>query len=285
MAIETYPMTSPTPAMNLRIAQKHNTLISDLESGEELRRLQTRFGKRTVNLSYPVLLTTERDTVQNFLTNRMGKTYPFWVVDPASRVWVDQYVGRGGPIPVIGAVSDDGGTMTNQTAYANSGTPYGLTYLPLVPLNNDAFYVGGLDQFTKVTFAFSQLGVGNWTGVWEYWNGSAWTDLTAYLVSDGTSCFKSGTGTKYTVTPLHAKNYQYALNSIIATTSSGSAIGMAQKPKFYNRIVSTSPLLTQQVYSDLTFTTPTDWVIYSLYTASTSNPDINAYWIRMRMTG
>jgi len=45
-------------------------------------------------------------------------------------------------------------------------------------------YVGGEEPFKEVNFTLSTPASANWSGVWEYWNGSTWASLSP---TDGTS--------------------------------------------------------------------------------------------------
>lgn len=86
-------------------------------------------------------------------------------------------------------------TYTNRTAEANSevsgDVPFGTTV-------GDILYVGMWEErFPAVHFYFSTLGAG-WAGIWEYWNGSAWTaiptidlDTTNSANTNGFVCWES----------------------------------------------------------------------------------------------
>lgn len=94
-----------------------------------------------------------------------------------------------------GAVADDGGVQTDETAAANSDTANDMTLLPAVPDIDDAYYFGDDIKFAKLRLNQGTSGAGQWTVAWEYWNGSAWVGLPG--VSDESDSFKGGTGTKY----------------------------------------------------------------------------------------
>ena len=79
---------------------------------------------------------------------------------------------------LLGAMAVDGGVFTNETIAANNDTVDDMTLLPLLPVNNDAYYVGDDETFDMITLNIGQAGVGTWTIVWEYWNGVAWAALT-----------------------------------------------------------------------------------------------------------
>lgn len=95
-------------------------------------------------------------------------------------------------ISVAAAIADDGGSMTDETTEANSATADDMTLLPADPVVDDAYYFGSSDPFDKVNLNISTAGVGSWTIVWEYWNGSSWKAIPG--VTDGTDGFtQSGT--------------------------------------------------------------------------------------------
>lgn len=91
---------------------------------------------------------------------------------------------------VVGAnlYDDSGPTYTDYTTEANSGVADSVILLPAAGAYevDDAFYIGAYYPFKKCTINVSTVGVGVWEGVWEYWNGTAWTEVT---VTDGTDGF------------------------------------------------------------------------------------------------
>ena len=92
--------------------------------------------------------------------------------------------------PVAGAVADDGGVQTDETAQANSSTANDMTLLPAAPAVDDAYYFGYSALWDWLQLNIGTAGAGVWTIIWEYWNGSAWAELPD--VSDGTSHFGNG---------------------------------------------------------------------------------------------
>jgi hypothetical protein len=89
--------------------------------------------------------------------------------------------------PVGGAVADDGGVQTNETSAANNDTANDMTLLPAVPAVDDAYYFGHALLWDWLELRMGTAGIGTWTIVWEYWNGSAWSALPG--INDGTSGF------------------------------------------------------------------------------------------------
>ena len=92
------------------------------------------------------------------------------------------------------AYNNTGSVYTNETANADGYVANGMTLLPAVPSTNCAYYFGFPYLFDSISLVIGTQGAGTWTIVWEYWNGGAWAALTG--VTDGTSGFTSGTGTK-----------------------------------------------------------------------------------------
>lgn len=85
------------------------------------------------------------------------------------------------------AFADDGTSFTDESAGAKEATDNDMTLLPATPAVDDAYYWGIADsKFKKLTIELGTAGVGTWTLAWEYWDGTAWVDITA---TDGTSGF------------------------------------------------------------------------------------------------
>lgn len=94
------------------------------------------------------------------------------------------------PGAVDGAIADDGGVQTDETTEANSPAANDMTLLPAVPAVNDAYYFGLATKWNWLALNIGTPGVGVWTIVWEYWNGSTWATLPgAYDTSNG---FRNG---------------------------------------------------------------------------------------------
>jgi len=85
-------------------------------------------------------------------------------------------------------------TFTDETADSNSITANDIQFFPVVPVANDAFYLGDNAPFNEFTVNVGTAGVGTYTVTWQYWNGSAWTAVSG--LTDGTNAFKNvGTNT------------------------------------------------------------------------------------------
>lgn len=191
MTIEVYPST-PVPGWSTIIDESFSTIISRAVSGVEERNRIVRFPDRSVLLIYKTIIDSEWPTIHSFFRKRLGAYEPFWYFYDKKRLWVDEYVGVGGLIPLIAAVADDGGTQTDETIKANDDTPNDMILLPAVPAVNDTYYFLSNWQFDTLRINIGTAGAGTWTITWEYWNGSAWTALSG--VTDSTSGFKAAAG-------------------------------------------------------------------------------------------
>lgn len=87
------------------------------------------------------------------------------------------------------AQADDGGVLVDETAEANSEASGDMTLLPAAPAVNDAYYFGAQVPFRALTVALSVAGEGDYTLVWEYWNGASWAAISSLI--DGTQGFTS----------------------------------------------------------------------------------------------
>ena len=74
---------------------------------------------------------------------------------------------------IDGAVADDGGVETDETAAAQSGVANDMTLLPVAPAVGDAYMLGSRYPAARFPINIGTAGAGNWTLVLYYWNG-AW---------------------------------------------------------------------------------------------------------------
>jgi len=191
MSTETYPI-SPLPSWSYPFEEDFKTIVSEYEGEGKQNQILQRFPKRSFILNYKTVdLLNEWHLIHNFFRKRRGAGETFWFFDFFKRLRTDEYVGRGGPFSVDGAVADDGGVQTDQTDAAIASTVNGMTLLPAVPAVNDAYYFGKKFMFDKLTVTIGTQGAGTWTITWEYWNG-AWVALSG--VTDGTTGFKAAVG-------------------------------------------------------------------------------------------
>lgn len=88
---------------------------------------------------------------------------------------------------VNAVIQDDNGAFTDYTdaARESEGTD-DVTFLPSSPATDDACYIGGIEQFAKITFLITTAGT-TYVGTWEYWDGDSWEAL---FFTDGTNGFQ-----------------------------------------------------------------------------------------------
>jgi hypothetical protein len=88
------------------------------------------------------------------------------------------------------AYTDDGGLYTDVSVAFHEDTADDVAVLPTVPANDDAFYLGGAEQFGRVDLNVTTDGDGTWTVVWQYWDGDSWETIPG--LTDPTSGFNGG---------------------------------------------------------------------------------------------
>ena len=105
----------------------------------------------------------------------LGKTHTVVSVDRTySR---NAAVGRDLSILIEGAVSETFlGVQTDETAAARSGAVNDMNLNPMTPATGDKYYFGFSKKFPRMWTYVSIAGVGNWSNVYEYWNG-AWVPV------------------------------------------------------------------------------------------------------------
>lgn len=85
----------------------------------------------------------------------------------------------------------DNTTYTDKTTATNSVTVAPFLLFDDAPATGDLIYIGAASVFLGMNIVLSTAGVDNGTTAidWEYWNGTAWTDLTETDVDTGASIF------------------------------------------------------------------------------------------------
>lgn len=150
----------------------------------------------------PTIATSRQDQLAPTFSPSIGAAHAGVVVTPdqtadktpAVATAKSHYVMAG----VGGAVADDGGAQTDETAAANNDTLNDMTLLPAVPVVDDAYYLGyGAGTFPAVFLRQDTLGVGVWTITWEYWNDEAWVALAE--IDDPTGGFKPTVAGRYRI--------------------------------------------------------------------------------------
>jgi hypothetical protein len=97
--------------------------------------------------------------------------------------------------------TDIGGVLIDESGDINDANPANDVPFGFGAVN-DAIYFGNITPFQRLRFNIGTAGSYVASGVWEYWNGSAWTaapdvhDETNATVQDGTKSF-TRTGSRY----------------------------------------------------------------------------------------
>lgn len=93
-------------------------------------------------------------------------------------------------VDIDGAVSDDGGAQTTETAAANDSTADDIALLPAgSAATGDAYYFGYENEFSGFDIYISTAGVHDGAVAWEYYDGASWTALSN--VVDNTDIFRN----------------------------------------------------------------------------------------------
>lgn len=103
---------------------------------------------------------------------------------------ISEVVEAGLPGAVGGALADDGGDQTDETAEANSPAANDMTLLPALPAVDDAYYFGLSNPWDWLALNIGRAGIGTWTIVWEYYNGATWETLPG--IYDTSNGFRNG---------------------------------------------------------------------------------------------
>jgi hypothetical protein len=94
-----------------------------------------------------------------------------------------------------GAVADDGGATTDESAQAKSAAANDMHLLPAAPADDDAYYFGSDYKFDELILNLGTAGNGVWSIVWEYYDVDTTWHALAGLV-DGTNQFKAAAGNR-----------------------------------------------------------------------------------------
>ncbi len=138
----------------------------------------------TQNIPTSVLTTAHNQAYLDDVAHNIKQLNPtITVPDAEAIVPIDQTDNEPAPIAseggaqmlIDGAVADDGGALTDETAAARSGAANDMTLLPAAPAVGDAYMLGALYPAQRFWINIGVAGAGNWTLVMKYWNGAAWT--------------------------------------------------------------------------------------------------------------
>lgn len=99
---------------------------------------------------------------------------------------------------VDGAVAEDNGVRTDETAEATDDTLNNMNLLPDPVKVDGAYYFGFDDEFDLIRLRQDTPGEGVWSTIWEYWDGSGWTGLAN--VDDPTDGFRPASAGLFDIT-------------------------------------------------------------------------------------
>lgn len=163
----TWPESSPKPNYPLIITPRFRVLASDLDAGNEQRRLKQEFPKFDVRVTYDGFLTkAEMDVLWNFYLARKGGYEAFYIYDMAdvlnvtSTSYTDLYVGTG-----------DGSTATFDIPGRSTSSQ--TLYIDGVEDETAAFLTGGGDSSSDRVTPTSAPAAGevisvDFTGIMRY---------------------------------------------------------------------------------------------------------------------
>ncbi len=147
-----------------------------------------------------------------------------------------------GATKVTGAIAGNASVLTDETAAAIESTGGDMTLLPTVPAANDTYYFVAPVPYNGIRVDIGTPGVGTWTIVWEYWNGTAWT--AHGNVTDGTTGFTAETGNRDVVWADWPSTWQ---TKAIAFTG-GTVTGYATRARVSEYTAITTPPTGDQAW-------------------------------------
>ena len=114
------------------------------------------------------------------------------------------FLQRGVSIANVQSFTNSGSSYTNNTTEANSPTGTAFAVFGSTAATSDIIYIGMAHKFHGLTTVLAITGTGSPTLVWEYWNGSAWTDFTSSITEATTNASLFTAAGKFTWTSLTA---------------------------------------------------------------------------------
>ncbi len=91
------------------------------------------------------------------------------------------FLARGVSLASVQSFTDSGSTYVDNTEEANSPTGSSFAVFGSTAATSDIIYIGMAHKFHGLTTNLATTGAGSPTLVWEYWNGTAWTDFTSSI--------------------------------------------------------------------------------------------------------
>lgn len=133
------------------------------------------------------------DIPADWAKNTVDGVNAYWIrarVATYDAVTTAPQVGQGWIITQEG----EAGWTDDKTDFTDSGAS-DCAALPAYPIVGDGLYIGYSQPFCKVKVTVGQARTGTATITWKYWNGSAWTAITAATIDDDSVGFSAGTST------------------------------------------------------------------------------------------
>ena len=120
-----FPVTVVTPNYPYDMQKAYKTIKSEFDGGQEQRRQQWRFPKRTISFTYSALTFTQFSTIWNFYEDRTGSLGTFNLFEPDVSPYnttfndhKDEYVARGDGVLTTFSMPGVGATAL-YTVYLN----------------------------------------------------------------------------------------------------------------------------------------------------------------------
>lgn len=168
---------------------------------------------------------------------------------PVTKIRSVFFLNTASPIAKFYNYDDSGVSYTEYTDNVNDFTEGPFTAFAATPAANDIIYIGSDNVFLGLNVVLSTDGTGSPAIDWEYYNGSAWTDITETEIDSGSSTLTaSGKFTwtypyGWTKTSVNSNSYYwlrgkltvgYTIAPVIASLTMQDAVYSILQPKDYS---------------------------------------------------
>ena len=136
--------------------------------------------------------TLPTDWAKNTVDSVMG----YWIQISVTSITASVTPMQIGQIWVIAASAD--ATWTDDTTDFTDAGAGDVAALPAHPIVGDGLYIGYSEKFCKLYTTVGTARTGTATMTLKYWDGSAWTAVTAATVDDDSAGWSTGTSSYYT---------------------------------------------------------------------------------------
>jgi len=159
------------------------------------------------------------------------------------------FLKRGVSLANVQSFTGSGSTYVDNTEEANSPTGTAFAVFGSTAATTDILYIGMANKFHGLTTKLATAGAGSPTLVWEYWNGTAWTDFTSSITELTTNASLFTAAGKITWTSLSgwtavAVNNSQALFFVRARFSAGS---YSTDPSLFNLFADQDSVISQEI--------------------------------------